>query len=74
LPPDAKDSDALFEMLHGIDYLIFDPKDINNSSLSHNLANMGAGKTETIVLQPGGVIVQVKSSPPISAPDTKQKI
>jgi hypothetical protein len=74
LPPDAKDSDALFDMLHGIDYLIFDPKDIKNNSLAHNLANMGAGKTETVVLQQSGVIVQVKNRPPVPAADTGKKI
>jgi hypothetical protein len=74
LPPDAKDSEALFDMLHGIDYLIFDPRDIQNGSLAHNLANMEAGKTETIVLQQGGVIVQVKNRLPVPAPDTGKKI
>jgi hypothetical protein len=62
LPPNAKDGDALLAMLRGVDYLIFDPRDPANSSLSHNLANMGAGKVETAVLQQGGVIVEIKSS------------
>lgn len=61
LPPNAKDSDALFDMLHGVNYLIFDPRDPVNSSLAHNLSFMDAGKVETIVLQKGGVIVQVKT-------------
>jgi hypothetical protein len=71
LPPNAADSDALFAMLHGVSYLIFDPRDPINSSLAHNLATMGAGKTETIILQEGGVIVQVKE--PLSAPSSEQK-
>ncbi len=63
LPPSAKDSEALFAMLRGINYLIFDPRDPANSSLSHNMATMDAGKVETVALQQGGVIVEIKSSP-----------
>jgi hypothetical protein len=71
LPPNAKNSDALFAMLHGIDYLIFDPHDPMNDSLSHNLANMDAGKVETVTLQLGGVIVAVKKPAPPTPPATK---
>ena len=49
-------------MLKGINYLVFDPRDPQNSSLSHNLALIGAGKVETIVLQQGGAIVEIKGS------------
>ena len=64
LPPDAQNSETLFAMLRGIDYLIFDPRNPKNSSLSHNIATMDAGKVETIALQQGGVIVQIiKPSP-----------
>ena len=62
LPPSVKDEQALFKMLKGINYLMFDPRDPKNSSLSNNLALMGAGKVETIVLQQGGVIVEIKGS------------
>jgi hypothetical protein len=65
LPPSAKDSEALIAMLRGVNYLIFDPRDPANSSLSHNLATMDAGKVETIALQPGGVIVEIKNSAPV---------
>jgi len=68
LPPNATDSEALLAMLKGTDYLVFDPRDPTNSSLAHNLAAMDAGKVETIALQLGGVIIQVKSSSPASAP------
>lgn len=68
LPPETKDSEALFAMLHGINYLIFDPREAANASLAHNLANMESGKTETLVLQQGGVIVQVMS--PTAEPTT----
>ena len=63
LPPAAKDEQALFAMLRGVNYLIFDPRDPVNSSLSHNLALMDAGKVETVALQQGGVIVEIKKSP-----------
>jgi hypothetical protein len=62
LPPRVKDEQALITMLKGINYLIFDPRDPQNSSLSHNLALIGAGKVETIILQKGGVIVEIKGS------------
>jgi hypothetical protein len=62
LPPNVKDEQALFTMLKGISYLVFDPRDPQNSSLSRNLALMGAGKVETIILQQGGVIVEIKGS------------
>lgn len=71
LPPNAQNSDALLAMLKGIDYLIFDPRNPVNSSLSHNIAMMDAGKVETIALQLGGVIIQVKNSPPAIAPEKK---
>jgi hypothetical protein len=64
LPPAVKDSDALLAMLRGIDFLIFDPRDPVNSSLSRNLALMGPGKIETVALQPGGVIVEIKDAQP----------
>ena len=73
LPPNAKDSDALYEMLHGVNYLIFDPRDPANSSLSHNLSYMDSGKVETIVLQKGGVIVQVKTPLPVASSVTTGK-
>jgi hypothetical protein len=71
LPPDAQNSEALLAMLRGIDYLIFDPRNPSNSSLSHNLALMDAGKVETLALQLGGVIVQIKHPANTIAPDKK---
>ena len=63
LPPAANDEQALFAMLRGVNYLIFDPRDPVNRSLSQNLALMDAGKVETVVLEQGGVIVEIKKSP-----------
>ena len=64
LPPPAKDSEALLAMLRSVHYLIFDPRDPKNSSLAHNLATMDAGKVETVLLQSGGVVVEVKNAVP----------
>lgn len=61
LPPNAKDSAALFAMLRGVDYLIFDPRNPVNSTLSYNLSTMEFGKSETVALQQGGVIVKIKN-------------
>ncbi len=60
LPPGAQDEQTLYAMLQGLNYLMFDPRDPANRSLSHNLALMDAGKVETVALQQGGVIVEVK--------------
>ncbi|MGA7750074.1 MAG: hypothetical protein WCA63_07985 [Gallionella sp.] len=68
LPPSAKDSEGLLAMLRGVNYLIFDPRDPNNTSLARNLATMEAGKTETVALQKGGVIVEIKNAPPAQKP------
>jgi len=62
LPPPAKDEQTLFAMLRGVKYLIFDPRDPANHSLSHNLALIGDGKVDTVILQRGGVIIEIKDS------------
>ncbi len=66
LPPAATDEQALLAMLRGINYVIFDPQDPSNASLSNNLAIL-AGKVETIALQEGGVIVEINQSTPEKA-------
>ena len=68
LPPEARDGDALYAMLKGVDYLLFDPHDPANSALSRNLATMQAGRVETVDLRKGGVIVEVRyeaAQPPV---------
>ncbi|OIR19356.1 hypothetical protein GALL_02360 [mine drainage metagenome] len=71
LPPAAQDSAALLAMLRGIDYLIFDPRNPANSSLSRNLATMETGNVETVALRSGGVILQVIKTP--SPPNVQEK-
>ena len=68
LPPEARDSAALYAMLKGVDYLLFDPHDTANRSLAHNLATMQAGLVETVDLRKGGVIVQVTHQAPVQKP------
>jgi hypothetical protein len=63
LPPAAKNNENFLAMLKGISYLIFDPRDPANSSLSRTLATMDAGKVETTALMQGGVVVEIKQSP-----------
>lgn len=62
LPPPAGDEQALLKLLAGIDYVVFDPRAPANQSLSRNLAMLGGVTTETIALQPGGVIVRMRSA------------
>ena len=68
LPPEARDSAALYAMLKGVDYLLFDPHNPANRSLSRNLATMQAGLVETVDLRKGGVIVQVGRQAIMPAP------
>lgn len=60
LPPHAKDEHALLALLRGVNYLIFDPQDPRNASLSRNLAFLSGGVVETVALQEGGVIIEIK--------------
>lgn len=61
--------------LHGVDYLLFDPKQTDNMELAHNLALLG-GAIETVTLESGGVILHVMPSTtttPGTAPATEKK-
>ena len=71
LPPEAHDSAALYAMLKGVDYILFDPHNPANSSLSHNLSTMQAGLVETVDLRKGGVIVQVGHQAILPVPAVK---
>jgi len=71
LPPAAKDSADLLAMLKGVNYLIFDPRDPANITLSRNLSTMEAGIVKTVALQEGGVIVQIKKPTLAQTPERK---
>jgi hypothetical protein len=59
LPPPAENGEELLKKIKGVNYLIFDHNDPNNSELARNIADVG-GKMETISLQSAGVIVKVR--------------
>lgn len=62
LPPAAKDAQAQLSMLSSITHLLFNPQQPNNMVLARNLAMIGGAYTETIALQPGGVVLHFKSA------------
>lgn len=64
LPPVSGDENALLKMLRGIDFIVFDPRNPANQSLSRNLALLGGQDAETVALQAGGVIVRVTARAP----------
>lgn len=59
LPPPTADSESLLESMKGITHLIFDPYDAQNKTLGRHIAELG-GATQTIALQPGGVIIKIR--------------
>jgi len=59
LPPDAENADALLAMVKGLTHIMFDHQDPNNGNLAKNIAEMG-GHTETLDIQPNGVIVKFR--------------
>lgn len=58
LPPVASDPQSQLTQLHGITYLLLDPKQTANIELARNLSLLG-GAIETLSLQPGGVLLHV---------------
>jgi len=58
LPPAAKDPAAQLKMLHGISYVLLDPKRTDNLALAQNLSLLG-NLAETVSLQKGGVLLHV---------------
>jgi len=64
LPPPVEDENILLTMMHGISYLMFDPKEAANGPLARDLAMLGGEKTETIAVRDAGVIIRIKDSPP----------
>lgn len=62
LPPAAPNSAAQMVMLKGVSYLLLAPMDNRNLGLAANLAQLGT-QVETLSLQPGGVLLRVRSVP-----------
>ena len=66
LPPVYKDSAKLLANIKGVTHIIFDPRNPANKILGQQLAELTA-ETETLALEPGGVIIRVKKQPSPSA-------
>lgn len=59
LPPAQEDAAVFLKQIKGLTHLIFAHNDPNNAALSRNIAQIG-GQSETLALQPGGVIVKLR--------------
>lgn len=59
LPTAANTGEELLSNIKGITHLVFDHNDPKNKDLARNIADLG-GATETVVLDEGGVIVQIR--------------
>ncbi|MEJ1958820.1 MAG: hypothetical protein WDM70_04690 [Nitrosomonadales bacterium] len=62
LPPAATDPPSQLSMLHSITFLLFDPQEPANKQLARNLSVLGGGFSETVALQPGGVLMHFKNT------------
>ena len=65
LPPAAKDPATQLKMLHGVSYLLLDPKKTENLALARNLSLLG-NIAETVSLQKGGVLLHIRSDMPVT--------
>ncbi|WP_455208312.1 hypothetical protein [Kaarinaea lacus] len=61
LPPARESGADLLKSLGNITHIMFDHRDINNNGLSRNIAELG-GYTETVDVQPSGVIVKIRNN------------
>ncbi len=59
LPPEFDSPEELLKNIGKIDFIVFDASDPGNKHLRDQLANL-IGRTETLIQQPGGVIVKIK--------------
>jgi hypothetical protein len=67
LPPATHDPQTQLANLHGITYILLDPKQTANVDLARNLSLLG-GAIETASLQPGGVLLHIKQNADRSKP------
>lgn len=68
LPQAAPDGPTLLRQIKGITYLVFDHNDIKNRDLTRNISELSGGQTETLFLNQGGVVVQVRQNAAGNAP------
>jgi len=71
LPPAIDDPARFAANLRGIRYVVFDPQDPRNRPLSQSFAILGGAQAETVVLQPGGVLLRLRTETPAPGPDGK---
>jgi len=67
LPPGSEDTQAFAANLRGLDYVVFDPLNPANRSLSRGFALLGGAQAETVSLQSGGVVLRLhpaEAAPP----------
>lgn len=62
LPPAAENPQIQLTMLQSITHLVFNPRLASNSKLAKNLSMLDGGFVETIVVQPGGVLLHMKNA------------
>jgi len=61
LPPAKENGPELLKIIKGITHIIFNHRDIKNNALARNVAEL-SGHTETIDIQPSGVIVKIRET------------
>jgi len=68
LPPPQDDATKFFQQMKGVTHIMFAHNDPNNALLARSVAGL-SGNAETVALQPGGVIVKLRTAP--AAPAVK---
>ena len=68
LPPASRDLRAFAANLHGLDYVIFDPRTPQNRPLSQDFAMLGGSNSTTVALQEGGVVLRLAAARTQGAP------
>lgn len=61
LPPAAHDPEAQLASMHGVSFVLFDPKSPANRDLARNFASLGS-RVETLSLQEGGAILRLRDN------------
>jgi hypothetical protein len=61
LPPAASNPESQLEGLHGVTYILVDPRQTANLNFAHNLSAL-SNSIETVALQPGGALLYIKQA------------
>jgi hypothetical protein len=61
LPPPAEDGEKFLQQVRGLTHIVFAHNDPRNAALARNIAQIG-GNAETVALQPGGVIIKLRTT------------